>query len=468
VRTDTPARRALADAEAAVFWLDRPDLPEPSPPLAAQVDVDLCVVGGGFTGLWAAIQAKERDPDRDVVVLEGERVAHGASGRNGGFLDASITHGILNGVARFPDEIARLVALGRESYQGILDALAAYRIDAAFEATGEMVVATDDYQLPALAESVATRCFYGEDAVLLEVDEVRAEVHSAKLLGGAWQRSNVGLVDPVALALGLRHAAESLGVHIYERTPATGVRSDGVGVRVDTPGGHVRAARVLLATNAFAGLVRPIRRAVAPVYDYVLVTEPLDASRRSSLGWANRQGVADSGNQFHYFRLTPDNRVLWGGYDAIYYFGGGVATRHDQRQRTFGLLARQLFELFPQLEGVRFTHRWGGPIATTSRFCVTFGTGLGGRLAYAVGYTGLGVAASRFGARVGLALLDDPSSELAQLEFVKSRPIGFPPEPLRWLGITLTRHAIARSDRRGGRRGAWLSILDRFGVGFDS
>ena len=239
-------------------------------------------------------------------------------------------------------------------------------------------------------------------------------------------------------------------------------------MRIEGVAGRVRARCVLLATNAFPGLVAPIRRAVAPVYDYVLVTEPLDATRRASIGWANRQGLADSANRFHYFRLTADDRVLWGGYDAIYHFRGGVDPRHDQRPVTFALLAEQFFDFFPQLEGVRFTHRWGGPIATTSRFCVTFGTALGGRVSYSVGYTGLGVAASRFGAAVALDLLDDPGSELTRLELVASRPFPFPPEPLRWLGVSLTRRAIGRADRREGKRGPWLRLLDRFGVGFDS
>ncbi|MCZ7536892.1 MAG: FAD-binding oxidoreductase [Acidimicrobiia bacterium] len=466
---DTPGMRALADAEPKVFWLDRSDLPEPSPPPpSGRVDADLCVVGGGYTGLWAAIQAKELDPDRDVVVLEGDRVAHGASGRNGGFLDASVTHGLANGLEHFPGEIERLLAIGRDNYRGILTALDAYRIDAAFEATGELVVATDAYQVPGLAESAALRARYGEDAVLLDRDEVRAEVDSPRLLGGVWQRSHIGLVDPVALALGLRRAADALGVRIFENARATRVSGAGSAVRIDTATGHVEAAGVILATNAFRGLVAPIRRAVATVYDYVLVTEPLSEAQRASIGWKKRQGLADSANQFHYFRLTADDRILWGGYDAVYYYGGRVSQRRDQRPRTMSLLAEQFFDLFPQLEGVRFTHQWGGPIATTSRFCASFGTALEGRLAYSVGYTGLGVAASRFGARVALTLLDDPSADVARLDFVRSRPFPFPPEPLRWLGITLTRRAIARADRREGRRGAWLSLLDRLGLGFDS
>jgi glycine/D-amino acid oxidase-like deaminating enzyme len=214
--------------------------------------------------------------------------------------------------------------------------------------------------------------------------------------------------------------------------------------------------------------VPAIRRYVAPVYDYVLVTEPLDAARMRSIGWRARQGLADAGNQFHYYRLTDDNRILWGGYDAVYHYGNGVAPELEQRPETFELLERQLLETFPQLEGVSFSHRWGGVIDTCSRFCVMFGTAMSRRLSYAVGYTGLGVAASRFGGRVAIDLVDGRDTEATRLRFVRSRPLPFPPEPLRYAGIRLTVRELARADRNAGRRSLYLRALDRLGLGFDS
>jgi glycine/D-amino acid oxidase-like deaminating enzyme len=197
--------------------------------------------------------------------------------------------------------------------------------------------------------------------------------------------------------------------------------------------------------------VKAIRRYVVPVYDYVLVTDPLDADRRGSLGWRGRHGLTDLGNQFHYYRLTSDVRALWGGYDAVYNFRNGMGPQLDERPATFELLATHFFETLPQLEGVRFTHRWGGAIDTCSRFSVMFGKALGGRAVYAVGYTGLGMAASRFAARVALALADGRDTERTRLKMVTSKPVPFPPEPLRWAGITLTRRALAKADRREGR-----------------
>ena len=231
---------------------------------------------------------------------------------------------------------------------------------------------------------------------------------------------------------------------------------------------RLRARRVVLATNAYPPLVRSIKRYVIPVYDYVLVTEPLSPDQRTALGWERRQGVADSGNRFHYYRLTADDRILWGGYEALYHFRTGMRPELEDHAPTFELLASNFLETFPQLEGIRFTHRWAGAIDTCSRFCVTFGTALGGRAAYAVGYTGLGVAASRFGARVALDLVHGRDTELTNLELVRTRPIPFPPEPVRYAVVQATRRALARADERGGRRGPWLRALDRIGAGFDS
>jgi glycine/D-amino acid oxidase-like deaminating enzyme len=186
------------------------------------------------------------------------------------------------------------------------------------------------------------------------------------------------------------------------------------------------------------------------------------------VGWRNRQGVGDSGNRFHYYRLTRDDRVLWGGYDAIYHYGSRIDSRYEQRPETFARLARHFAETFPQLAGVRFTHRWGGVIDTSTRFCAFYGTAGGGRIGYALGFTGLGVGASRFAADVVLDLVTRADTERTRLEMVRRRPVPFPPEPARAVGIALTQRALARADRDGGRRNLWLRMLDRAGLGFDS
>jgi glycine/D-amino acid oxidase-like deaminating enzyme len=178
--------------------------------------------------------------------------------------------------------------------------------------------------------------------------------------------------------------------------------------------------------------------------------------------------VGDASNQFHYYRLSKANRILWGGYDATYHYGSGVKPQHDQSEVVHMALAEHFFETFPQLEGLLFTHRWGGPIGTTTRFTATWGTAERGQLVWAGGYTGLGVGASLFGARVALDLVFGRTTERTELEMVRKRPTPFPPEPLRWTGVQLTRRAMQSADENSGRRGPWLRLLDRFGIGFDS
>ncbi len=222
-----------------------------------------------------------------------------------------------------------------------------------------------------------------------------------------------------------------------------------------------------LGTNAFKPLLRRIGHYIAPVYDYCMVTEPLTESQLASIGWRNRQGLSDIPNQFHYYRLTEDNRVLWGGYDTIYYWRGKVARELESRPETWAKLSQHFFAAFPQLDGVRFSHIWGGAIDTCSRFCVFWGTAMSGRVAYAVGYTGLGVASTRFGAAVMLDLLDGRRSVATSTAFVHDKPLPFPPEPFRFAGIQATRWSLDREDRTG-KRNLWLRTLDRLGLGFDS
>ncbi|MGH2914508.1 MAG: NAD(P)/FAD-dependent oxidoreductase [Solirubrobacteraceae bacterium] len=283
-------------------------------------------------------------------------------------------------------------------------------------------------------------------------------------------RTGAALVHPGLLADGLRAAAIGAGVRIFELTPVRALSDAGAAgsIEVRTQVGLVSARRVLLATGAYPPLLRAIRRYIAPVYDYALMTEPLTGAEWSSLAWDAREGISDMGNRFHYYRPTADGRILFGGYDAIYRRGGDVGHHRDEHDLTFARLSQHFFHTFPTLEGVRFSHRWGGAIDTCSRFSVFFGTARGGRVAYALGYTGLGVGATRFGARVALDLLDGRGTEATALQLVRRRPLPFPPEPLRSAVIGLTRNRMAAADRRDGRRGLWLRALDAVGLGFDS
>jgi glycine/D-amino acid oxidase-like deaminating enzyme len=355
-----------------------------------------------------------------------------------------------------------LERMARENLQAIRATVARLGIDCGWEDAGTLSVATAPHQVAWLdAEAEQLRRF-GWDAELLDAVAVRALVDSPTYLGGVWARDESALVDPARLCWGLAHAAGAAGAAIFEGSPAIRLEPHGAGVRADTGRGSVRARHALLATSAFPPLLRSIGRYVVPVYDYVLVTEPLSEGQRDAIGWRSRQGISDMGNRFHYYRQTGDGRILWGGYDAIYDFRGRVTPERDQRPATFELLAEHFLATFPQLEGLRFTHRWGGAIDTCSRFSAFWERALGGRAVSVAGFTGLGVGASRFGALVGLELLDGLDTERTRLEMVRKRPLPFPPEPARWAVIELTRRALARADEHGGRRGPWLRTLDRW------
>ncbi|MGU3501456.1 NAD(P)/FAD-dependent oxidoreductase [Mycobacterium sp. C31M] len=453
--------RSLAASTFGPMWLDilRPEYPR----LSGRQTCDLLVVGGGYTGLWAALHAAERHPDRKVVLIEADRIGWAASGRNGGFVDASLTHGAANGKSRWAAEFDTLEVLGMENLDGMAADIARLGLDAEWERTGMLSVATEPHQVDWLVEAAAD----GEGRYLA-LDEVRAQVNSPTYLAGLFAEDSCALVHPAKLAVELARAAREAGVQIYEQAKAMTLESNGTGVTVGTGSAEVTARQVVLATNVFPSLIRRNRWYTVPVYDYVLSTEPLTPAQLDRIGWAGRQGVGDCANQFHYYRLSADNRIVWGGYDAVYHFGRRVDAAYEDRDQTYRRLAEHFFITFPQLDDIRFSHRWAGAIDTNTRFCAHWGTAHGGRVAYVNGFTGLGVGATRFAADVCLDLLDGLSTPRTELEMVRRKPLPFPPEPIASVGIQATRWSLDRADHSAGRRNLLLRTLDSLGLGFDS
>jgi hypothetical protein len=274
-------------------------------------------------------------------------------------------------------------------------------------------------------------------------------------------------VNPSKLINALARAALKRDVSLYTQTPVTKIHDSAHEVQITTPLGRLVAGRVVLATNAFTPLRSSIKHRVMPIFDHVLATRVLTQDELASLGWTENQGITDSGNQFHYYRKTADNRILWGGYDANYYFGNDTSPAREQRRSSHELLARQFFETFPTLSDVTFDYAWAGLIDSTSRFTPFYELSRSGRIGTVVGFTGLGVGSSRFGARVILDLLWKRDTTLTRLEMVRKKPIPVPPEPLRFPIIAFTRAMLTREDRTG-KRGLYLKLLDLFGVGFNS
>lgn len=453
--------RSLAASTRGSVWLDiaRPEFERPSGPVTG----DLLVIGGGYTGLWSALHAARRHPDRRIVLIEADRIGWAASGRNGGFVEASLTHGYENGKARWPNEIATLEAMGLENLDGMQAEIAELGLDAEWERTGMLAVATEPHQVEWLADSAAEG-----HGTFLDLAQIRDEVDSPTFRAGLLSPDTCAIVNPAKLALELARACREAGVDIYEHTTATRIETGGAAIRVHTDGPTVTCRQVVLATNVFPSLLRRNRLYTVPVYDYVLATEPLSDARLDRIGWRGRQGIGDSANQFHYYRLSRDNRIIWGGYDAIYHFGRRVDSAYEDRQDIYRRLAAHFFVTFPQLDDVRFTHRWAGAIDTNTRFCAHWGLAREGRVAYVNGFTGLGVGAARFAADVCLDLLDGEPTPRTQLEMVRRKPLPFPPEPLASAGIQATKWSLDRADHSAGRRNLLLRALDAAGLGFDS
>ena len=461
--------RHLSELQPDLWWLDSDPLePEARSSLIGDVGADLCVVGAGYTGLWTALLAKERDPGRSVVVVEQYETGAGASGRNGGFCSASLTHGFNNGMNRFADEMPVIEEMGRRNLDEIQETIRRYGIECDFERTGELRVAVEPWQLDDMLEEARLRNEFGDHVDVLSREQIQARIHSPIYEGALFDPDGTALVDPARLVWGLERACLTLGVTIFENSKVVRLEDVEGGVRVHTPYGAVTAAKVALATNVFPSLVRQARKYVVPVFDYQLVTEPLSDQQLESIGWKGREGVSDAGNQFHYYRLTNDNCILWGGYDAIYNFRGKVQREYDFNAETFATLAGHFLKTFPQLAGIKFTHGWGGAIDTCTRFSPFWGTAHDGRVAYVMGFTGLGVGATRFGAQTVLDLLDGLDTPRTRLRMVRRKPLPFPPEPFKWLFIRLTLASIRRADENQGRRNLWLRLLDRLGLGFDS
>lgn len=458
-----PPREAAIDAalrpsRLSSYWLE--DAPGAGhPQLTASTTADLVVVGGGYCGLWTAVLAKRRDPGRRVVLLEAQTIGWAASGRNGGFVEASLTHGEVNGRARWPDEYDTLHRLGRENLDALERDVHDLGLDVQLERTGTLSVAYEPHQVRWLEED--------ESGDWLDESAVQAEIHSPIYRAGRWERDETALVHPARLAHELARVAADLGVEIFEHSRVTGLSSGRAGgVRVRTERAVVRAGAVALATNVFRPLLRRTRLSTVPVYDYVLMTEPLGAAQKASIGWDRRQGVADLAHQFHYSRLSADDRILYGGYDAIH--RRQVSPEHEDRDASYRRLASHFLTTYPQLEGVAFTHRWAGAIDTSTRFCAFHGLARRGRVAYASGFTGLGVGATRFAAEVMLDHLAGDDTERTRLAMVRRPAVPFPPEPLATIGIEATRWSLDRADHDEGRRNLLLRTLDRLGLGFDS
>ncbi len=453
----------FAQAKLQPYWPETVKDPLETAPLDGDVTCDLAIVGGGFAGLWSALKASERFPDARILLLEAGQIGNAASGRNGGFCAPSISRGIENAVNRWPNEAETLVRLGRENLDGLEQDLLHYGIDGGFERSGKLNVATTPWQVQGLRQLQVAYSRFGNQTEFLEGSALDAYLKSPRYRAGLFD-TNYALVNPARLVDGLAKAAVARGAQIHEETTVDSMTNAGDGVRLRTAGGMVKAGQVILATNAAVPLLRSLRRTFIPIWNYTLLSEPLSDDHLTAIGWQGRHGISDSGSQFHYFRKTEDNRILWGGSDAVYNYGAKRDQHLNDRHETYQKLEKNFYEAFPALVDVGFTHRWGGIIDISARLTAFVGTAMQGRLTYAMGFSGQGVAATRLAALTMLDRLESRETERTRLAMLTDRPVRFPPEPFCNWAVKWSQADMAREDRTG-RRSALLRTMSRFRTG---
>ncbi|MFK7995715.1 MAG: NAD(P)/FAD-dependent oxidoreductase [Granulosicoccus sp.] len=461
--SEVTALNALAETRFESFWLDSLPPANSESPLQQDISCDLLIVGGGFCGLWGAILAKEKNPVRHIVLIEAVSIANGASGRPAAIVSTSVMHGIDNTQRMFPGEVAELENLGKENIDALIHTLEKYAIDCDLELGGEMKVSIGDDGLEAIQEDYELYNRFGHDAELLGKADVQAQVRSPLFHGGIWSKKRSGTLHPGKLVRELKRVALQLGVSIFENTPHISNTYSQGKIQVRTPDARIEASRVMLATNAFAAGDKRISRRVVAIRDRIVVTEPLTPEQMSLIGWKHRQGIYDTRTQLNYMRLTSDNRILFGGR-LDYFYGNNTAPAFDITPQPYLRLVDAFFNTFPQLEGqIRITHAWSGPIGLTSRMAVHYQRYHDGNMIFAGGYSGFGVTATRFGARVGLAILDGDDIPETRMEFARTIPAYVPPEPFRWIGAKLTMYALDTVDEKGGWRRPWVKLVQKMG-----
>jgi glycine/D-amino acid oxidase-like deaminating enzyme len=384
-------------------------------------------------------------------------------------LSETVDHGHGLAIQHFGEvEARRLAALGEQNVEEMVEWLEARGIECDYEPTGRLHAALTQGQVEDGRRAITTARRLGlEGHEWLDQDRFRDRIDSPLYLGGVRVRAG-GILDPVKLVDGLHREAERCGVRVFERSGVERLRAAGGGVELETGAGGVRARRAVLATSAYThGLLPSVLHRFIPLYDYILVSEPLTGDQRAAIGWRGREGVTDGRSFFNYYRLTRDDRILWGTSEAAYFSGNRVGPDCDHSPAHYAALRRSFQRHFPALAGLGFPYAWGGPICSTTRLTPFFGSALGGRVHYGLGYTGHGLGTTRIAGRVLAHLALDRRTELLDLALVRRRPFPFPPEPLRSWAVAGVTRALRRVDA-GERPGILLRLLDRLGIGFSS
>ena len=448
------------------FWLDSlagdeaiGDPLRPRPSLSGDVDVDVAIVGAGYTGLWTAYELSRRDPTMRIVVLEAETAGFGASGRNGGWCSALL-----------PMSTARIAAVhGREAAVAFQRAMndtvdevgrvaRSEGIECHYEKAGYLQAATNIAHVPLLKATVAHDHDFGllDQSRWLERSDARAIIDAAGTIGGVFT-PHCAALQPARLVRGLALAVERRGVRICERTRVTNVEPG----LVRTEHGNVSAEVVVRATEAFTAQLPGVHRAIVPIYSLMIATEPLGHEVWDEIGWSARTTFNDARRVVIYGQRTADDRIAFGGRGAPYHFASTVRPAFDSDERTFAELRQVLVALFPVLVNAAITHTWGGPLAAARDWQPAVQLDRATGLASAGGYVGDGVSTANLAGRTLADLIVGADTDLTHLPWVDHRSRRWEPEPLRFIGIRAASSLPERIDRHEQRTGRTPARLAR-------
>ncbi len=402
------------------------------PALEGEERCDIAIIGGGFTGLSTAFHARRLLPGADVRVLEANVCGFGASGRNGGF--SMTLFGLTKGITAFRFGTQKAIAAHHYMEEAVdyLDGIIRkHRIACDYERSGYLLVATSEAQRKRVEHELRLAERWKISGVeTWDESRLRAEF-SSPLYRLGWYEPRCGILNPAKLARGWMKLAQKTGAHVYENTPVSSIEDTGREFRIGTQGGSLRAQRLVFATNAYSILFGQLASKQSPAFTHVVLSEPLTRAQMRSIGWRARCGVEDARNLIHYYRLTKDNRILMGGGDVSIAYGTGL--NRDHNAQTFAHLRKHVTEVFPELQGLRFTHAWGGPVSITVDMAPAIGrVGRGGRALYSFGTIGHGVSMTAYNGLTLAEMLAGKTTPRTQMFFVGRRTIPWPPHPIRF------------------------------------
>lgn len=437
--------RSKAIAQSSNYWIAGRQSPGCTPALLSDAKADIAIIGGGYTGLSAAFHLKSADPSLDVSVLEAETTGFGASGRNAGFIMRLF--GASTGLMKMLHGKEAVREAHQYMERAILtleETLEEHALDCDYERSGFLKVATTPTYATRIKDEIELFHSMGiHSPQWLDRDEIRNRVYSETYVGACYE-PHCGLINPIKWVDSLRQLALQSGVRLFENTKVHEVQRKTGRYRITVEGASMVADRVVYATNGYAHLLPQLASKQLPAFAYIIVTAKLSDAQRAAIGWAGREGIEDGRNFMHFYRLTPDGRLLVGGGPGLIPFAGNM--NNDAYPTAWKHLEEFITTTFPVLRGIDIDYRWGGAFSVTSDSTPQIGTLDGGGAIYSIGCTGHGVAMTQMNGRIIRDLVLDRKTDLTDLWFVNRRSFPIPPEPLRSIAAKAVMTAMKLDD----------------------